>query len=287
MALNHRNLLLFYVLIYGTFYIADEYYLHYVGPTSAGVAPRVLSALSSLVIASAVVYLLNRRKEAQGVLRTLGLKKEGILSSFVWANAFLLPILIFLSGMLLVSGPESLLANSSVPLPTPTPPWYPLFASTAWITSGVVAFPILQAYPYESLIDFPKRYVIPLIVVLWAGLYNASLLTGEFKPDDIIFFGFLFTVAYHKSRNSIGLVAAYVLAEAPLWYVVAETWGVPIFSWAIPVRTLIAAVCVGVLIFQHHGSRFHPAYSEQGQDSPLAQQIAKPRRQRVGCTQST
>ncbi len=179
-----------------------------------------------LLVASAIVSLLNWNAGIRSVLRSLGLRRDGILSGFLWANAFLLPLTIFLLGMVLATGPESLLANAPVPLPTaPIPLWYPLFASTAWVFGGSTAFPFLQAYPYEKMIDRPKKCVIPLVALLWVGIYNAPLVTGVVISDDIVFFGILFTVAYHKSRNSIGLVATYVLAELPVWSLVAGTWG--------------------------------------------------------------
>ena len=256
---SHRELILFYAVIYGIAYLGDAYLLYYAGAQSEGIALRILSALPFLVLSFAVVYALNRKKGSRLILSSIGFRRSGILSSFLWANAFLLPLMLFLTAMMLVSGPEGLLANSGVPLPAPPIPlWYPLFASTAWIVGGLVAFPVLQAFPYESLTDLPKRYTIPLIAALWAGLYNASLLTGAFYPDDIIFFGILFTVAYDKSRNSIGLVAAYVLAEAPLWYVVAQTWGVAVFESAVLTRTLLSVAFVGILVAWRYRSRARP-----------------------------
>lgn len=259
--INHRNLIVFYVLIYAVLYLVDGYSSQIqqaLLSSSANIPFRILLATIGLVLALPVVYGLNRKSQVGTVLPSIGIRRRGILGSFLWANAFLLPLMIFLLVMVLAYGPESLLANSGVPLPAaPIPLWYPLFASTAWIIGGTVAFPVLQAYPYESLLDVPKKYAIPLIAVLWAGLYNASLLTGEFKPDDIIFFGFLFTVAYHKSRNSIGLVAAYVLAEAPLWYVVAATWGVAVYEGAIVARTFLGVISAGALLYWHYQSGKH------------------------------
>jgi len=122
---------------------------------------------------------------------------------------------------------------------------------------GIAAFPLLEAFPYESLKDVRKRYAIPLVVVLWAGIYNAPLMVGviNLRPDDIFFFDFLFLVAYVKSRNSIGLVLAYVLAESPIWYIIAMSWGVRILSIGIVVRALLSVACVGILVFQYWRSR--------------------------------
>jgi hypothetical protein len=98
----------FYVLIYVAFYIGDSFFLYYVGAASPGIAPRILSATVGLILASAIVYALNHRSGISSILRSLGFRREGILRSSLWANAFLLPIMIFLMSMLFVSGPQSI-----------------------------------------------------------------------------------------------------------------------------------------------------------------------------------
>ena len=234
------------MLIYASVNAINAYFFYEAHFT--GIVPRVLGALLGLTIIAAIFYVLNRKEGARSLLRLLGFRKEGILRSFLWANAFLLPLLVTLLGIVSISGPESFLANAGVTLPAaPIPQWYPFFASTAWIFGGLTVFPFLQAYPYEKMAGLPKRYVVPLIAILWVGLYNAPLVTGAVIWDDIVFFGFLFTTAYHKSRNSIGLVAAYVLAELPVWAIFAGTWGVAVFTDGLMVRTLIGILSVGVL----------------------------------------
>jgi hypothetical protein len=187
----------------------------------------------------------------------VGFRQTGILSAFVWANALLLPDTLTLFFRLYAYGQASILELFYTPTPSSPPLWYPLYAFSFWIAGGILVFPLLEAFPYESLKDVHKRYAIPLIVVLWAGIYNAPLLTGviNLRPDDIFFFDFLFFIAYIKSRNSIGLVLAYVLAESPVWYIVAVSWSVTILSISIVVRGLFSIACVGILVFQHWRSR--------------------------------
>ncbi len=238
------------MFIYASAYAVNAYFFYEAHFT--GIVPRILGALLGLAIIATIFYALNRKARARSLLRLLGFRKEGMLRSFLWANAFLLPLMVILIRIVLVSGPESLLANAPVTFPSsPIPPWYPFFASTAWILGGLTAFPFLQAYPYEEMAGLPKRFVVPLVAILWVGLYNAPLVTGAVIWDDIVFFGFLFTTAYHKSRNSIGLVAAYVLAELPVWVLFAGTWGVAVFTDGLIVRTLIGILSVGVLAFWH------------------------------------
>ena len=164
--------------------------------------------------------------------------------------------MIILLGMLVVSGPNSLLIISEIPLPGQVPGWYPLFAYMAWLLGGFAFFPLLQAFPYESLKDVPKRYVLPLVAVVSASIYNDAFLTGVLRWDDIIFFGFLFTVAYHEARNSIGLALAYALAESGVWYVVAMTWGTTVFEAAILARMALSSISVAVLVFWYLGRRY-------------------------------
>ena len=238
------------MLVYTSLYTANAYYFYQTNFT--GIVPRILGALVGLAIVATIFYALNRKAGGRPLLRLLGLRKKGILRSFLWANAVLLPLMVILLGSVLVSGPESLLVNAQVPFPVPPiPPWYPIFGSTAWVLGGLTAFPFLQAYPYEEMNGLPKRYVVPLIVVLWVGLYNAPLITGAVIWDDIVLFGFLFAVAYHKSRNSIGLVAAYVLAELPVWSLIAGTWGIGVFTAGIIARTVLSVASVIALLIWH------------------------------------
>src|SRR5579875_444204 len=251
----HRNLVVFYSLIYAIDYLLFSYEPYRVLSSSGTIPDRLLSASIFLLLIFSVVFLLNRDSHLGPVLASIGFRRKGILRSFVWANAFLLPIMVNLLGMLLVAGPGSILAISQVPLPCPAVPfWYPLFALFTVLVAGIAFFPILQAFPYESLVDFPKKYTITLIAAVSATNYNVAFLTGTLRWDDILFFGLLFTIAYHETRNSIGLVVAYALAESWVWYVVAATWGTTVFVGAILARTALSAISVGVLIFWHYKS---------------------------------
>jgi hypothetical protein len=111
-----------------------------------------------------------------------------------------------------------------------------------WILVDVIDFIFWEAFTYELMKGFPK-IAIPLIVILWAGLYNAPLLTGKLDLFDLTFFGFLFTLVYHKTRNSAGILVAYLLNENPLWWVISAVFGSNIeivFTSSLILRTLIS-----------------------------------------------
>ena len=101
--------------------------------------------------------------------------------------------------------------------------------------------------------DFPKKLVIPLIVTLWAGLYNTPLLTMWQDPSDVVFFGFLYTLTYHKTRNSIGILVAYLLNENPLWWVISSMFkpyeGIA-FQVFLVVRVLVCLTCLIILLLR-------------------------------------
>jgi len=251
---RYRNLAIFYVATYSAFYLFD--YIENALSLSFGL--KIAGGFALDAILFLLVYALS---ESGGYWSPclVGFRRTGTLSAFVWANAFFLPDTLTLLFRLYAYGQASILALFYFPTPSSPPLWYPLYAVSFWIAGGIAVFPLLEAFPYESLKDVRKRYAIPLVVVLWAGIYNAPLVVGviNLRPDDIFFFDFLFLVAYVKSRNSIGLVLAYVLAESPVWYIIAVSWGVRILSIGIVVRALLSVACVGILVFQYwrsHGN---------------------------------
>lgn len=57
-------------------------------------------------------------------------------------------------------------------------------------------------------------------------LYNAPLLTGEWKLDDIIFLGVVYPTILYRYRNSLGLIVSYVaLYEMPVRAAFLRGWG--------------------------------------------------------------
>jgi len=251
---RYRNLAIFYIVAYLTTYPFG--YTQIV--LSLSFAWEIAGTFALAAILFLLVYTLSKSGGYWSPY-LVGFRRTGVLSAFVWANAFILPDALTLLFRLYAYGQASILKLFYFPTPNSPPLWYPLYAVSFWIVGGIIVFPLLEAFPYESLKDIPKRCAIPIIVVLWAGLYNLPLLAGitNIRPDDIFFFDFLFLIAYIKSRNSIGLVLAYVLNESPVWYIVAVSWGVTILSISIVFRALFSIACVGILIFHYwrtHGN---------------------------------
>lgn len=254
---RYRNLAIFYVATYSAFYLFDYIRNAFSLSFALNSFPLIIAGSFALdAILFLLVYALSKSGRYWSP-RLVGFRRAGILGAFVWANAFLLPITLTLLFRLYAYGQASILKLLYTSIPSSPPLWYPLYAIGFWIAGGIAVFPLLEAFPYESLKDVRKRYAIPLIVVLWAGIFNAPLLAGviNLRPSDIFFFDFLFLIAYIKSRNSIGLVLAYVLSEDPVWYIIAVSWGVRVLSMGIVIRALLSIACVGILVFQYWRSR--------------------------------
>ncbi len=110
-----------------------------------------------------------------------------------------------------------------------------------------------RLFPNELMHDISPKFAILLIATLWSGLYNTPLLTGKFDPVDILLFGFLFTWGYHKTRNSVGIVGAYLLNENPLWWIIASSFdniGM-VFFILLVFRALICVTSL-VLVVRHY-----------------------------------
>jgi len=257
MALQNRkrikSVILYYLLTFLTYYIARHFMLQL---TQVFVSLYVLLIHLFILIGMLLITYVTSKSSYLSYEKysssIIGVKKDGLGKSFLWANAFLTPIpLLWLVGTQVVGTDIMLIAAKPSWANLPISFWTFAFAILFWSSGGIIFFCFWQAFPYEALQSFPKKYVIPLIAILWAGLYNAPLLTGKLDPGDVIFLGFLFTVVYHKSRNSIGSLLAYLLNENPLWWIIAATFGTAMstaFIIFLIVRILISSISTAILV---------------------------------------
>jgi len=123
---NHRNVAVFYALIYAITYLLFSYGPYRAVSGSGTIPDRILSASIGMFLTLPVIYTLRQGSQSGHMLSSIGFRRKGILTSFIWANAFLLPIMLILLGMLLVAGPCIPVGHiSSSPSPPPIPVWYP------------------------------------------------------------------------------------------------------------------------------------------------------------------
>ncbi|KPU62947.1 hypothetical protein EP1X_06190 [Thermococcus sp. EP1] len=243
--------MLVYLIVYGStlvikYYLKNSYIL-------LDLTATIGITFIGIFLVAILVLKLNNEKLLPSLF---GIRRDNLRNSFLLAAALSTPIPLFwLIGMQIV-GIDTLLVAAK-------PSWanFPIslgiliFAVLFWGLIGTVAFAFWQAFPYELMRDISPRFAVLWIAILWSGLYNTPLLTGKLDPVDILFFGFLFTWVYHKTRNSVGIVLAYLLNENPLWWIIAAIFGANIriaFMVFLIFRVLVCLVSVVLLVRRNY-----------------------------------
>jgi len=161
-----------YVLVYGF----NWAYLQGYVPLRL-VIPINLVGVSLMSMAACLIarYCLNKRPT-----QALGLRREGLLGSFVWPGMIAAPLAIsMLAGA--YAFPELIagLGRSEWLLYVSPRPYVPLVALLTWSLSGVSYFMLFQAFLYEILAERPRKYVLPTIWIRAWPLYNGPLWIGS------------------------------------------------------------------------------------------------------------
>ncbi|USG99212.1 hypothetical protein K1720_06600 [Thermococcus argininiproducens] len=239
--------LLVYLIVYGStliikYYLKTSYIL-------LDLAATIGIIFTGIFLVTILILKLNDEKLLPSIF---GIRRDNLRNSFLLATALSTPIPLFwLIGIQIVGIDTLLVAAKPSWVNFPISLGILIFAVLFWGLVGTVAFAFWQAFPYELVRDISPRFAVLWIAILWSGLYNTPLLTGKLDPVDILFFGFLFTWVYHKTRNSVGIVLAYLLNENPLWWVIAAVFGANsgiAFVVLLIFRLLVCLVSTGLLI---------------------------------------
>ncbi|MBO8140234.1 MAG: hypothetical protein H0Z22_07170 [Thermosipho sp. (in: Bacteria)] len=185
------SITLFYLLTYLITYIVNLFLvLHLEIPYI--LLSLLLTHILLLVGIYLIIYVVLKQSNENCTISSFGIRKHNLVNSFLWAAAFSTPIpLLWLIGTQIVGVDTILIAAKPSWANPPILPQVLISSILLWILTGIVAFLFWEAFSYEFMKEFPKKIVIPLIASLWAGLYNnTTLLTGNFDPFDVIFFGF-------------------------------------------------------------------------------------------------
>jgi len=259
---QNLHILFYYIGIYGLIY-GGSYTISHFGISEA-LSRNVIAVISInsliLVIALFLAYSFSQRSDIK-FSHVLGIKKEGLFGSLIFSGAILgFLSLVTLIALKLIGGIHStdeflkiIITKVSTYSGTPwfnyaNPTMLPFVALVVWTISGVLFFALMIAYPYE-IINNP-RY-LPIISLLFVFLYNNPLITGEWKPDDIIVLGILFPLIYHLTRNSIGLILSYVfLFEFPILVAFLKGWGITAFLILFVGRILWEIFCMIVVMIR-------------------------------------
>ncbi|WP_457741863.1 hypothetical protein [Thermococcus sp.] len=121
------------------------------------------------------------------------------------------------------------------------------YAILFWTLSGILAAFFYDAVPYELFSVRGRTAGIAGATAVFALNYNQPLLTGIWRPEDIIFFGTAFAYSYSVKGKAFSLVIAYLLSELPLWWCLLSPLGGTVFTGYITARFLISAY----FLFRH------------------------------------
>lgn len=217
------SLVTFYLLAVLVTYL---YFFLFFDVLDSALLGLVLS-LSVLVVFTLFSYIIvTHISKARWSAGLLGLRKEGLMQSFLLASV--VSIIGPLSQLYTIgtSGMNSLVQSLLGPPSSLNQILHSLPASLFFfLILGVLAFGFFQALPCAFLDRYRIRWVIPVIVVMWAVLYGAADIVGMGAPPnlgDIGLLGVIFLLVYMRTKNSVGPIIAYVLlAEEPAWVALA------------------------------------------------------------------
>ena len=230
---------LYYIVVFALIYAPTFYVLHYSPALSSNPLILLLYLAITLILLTLAAYLVHQRLCPGPFRGMLGLTLRSIRESIVLSSAsFTLPFLILGAVELLGgSNPFETALKATVSYAydeSRAPPWFsqvpstllPLYAALVWSLAGLLWFHLVQSFPLSCLSQPLGPWSLPLIQLLFILLYNAPLLTGDWKPDDIVFLGLVFPMVLYLYRNSLGLIVSYVaLFEMPVRAAVLRGWG--------------------------------------------------------------
>ena len=229
---------LYYLVIYIYIYVSSVYILKFSPELVRSPIFILIYIVIAIALYSLTAYMLYRRLGNGSFRRYLGFTSSSFLESLIFSSASItLPAIVLGIIAYVFYGVdlfERLFEATSNYDRYLAPPWFdyvpktflPLVALLVWLFAGVVWFALVQAFPIQYLSRSLGIAAIPVASVMFILLYNAPLLTGEWKLDDIIFLGVVYPTILYRYRNSLGLIVSYVaLYEIPVRAAFLRGWG--------------------------------------------------------------
>ncbi|NJE10826.1 hypothetical protein [Thermococcus sp. MAR1] len=200
-------------------------------------AGRLLGLLVTILLA----YLISR------LFYDFPLRWAADLESVSHAMALMLPLYAFSLIGMLYFGVERFMDMARPDFVGEWSPFLVPYSLVFWTLSGILTAFFYDAVPYELFSERGRIAGIMGATAVFALNYNQPLLTGIWRPEDIIFFGAAFTYSYSVNRKPLVLVIAYLLSELPLWWCLLSSLGKAVFAGYITARFLISAY----FLFKH------------------------------------
>ncbi|MCE4602340.1 MAG: hypothetical protein F7B18_04070 [Desulfurococcales archaeon] len=232
--------ILYYIITYAYIYITSFFIIKYFPNLISNPAVTIATIIGAIAIFLVVAYLtytLILGCDESGFLQSLGLTTRNLLESLSFSSssiaipAIALGIIAYIGG----ADPVRMIFEDVVRyLENAPPPWFsevpnhilPLASIAVWSLVGIVWFAFLQVFPLNLLSRVAGPASVLVVSLLFILIYGAPLLTGDWKPDDIVILGVLFPIVLYRYRNSLGAVMSYVLLyEMPVRAAFLQGWG--------------------------------------------------------------
>ena len=232
--------ILYYIITYAYIYIISFFIIKYFPNLISNPAVTIATIIGAIAIFLVVAYLtytLILGCDESGFLQSLGLTTRNLLESLSFSSssiaipAIALGIIAYIGG----ADPVRMIFEDVVRyLENAPPPWFsevpnhilPLASIAVWSLVGIVWFAFLQVFPLNLLSRVAGPASVLVVSLLFILIYGAPLLTGDWKPDDIVILGVLFPIVLYRYRNSLGAVMSYVLLyEMPVRAAFLQGWG--------------------------------------------------------------
>ncbi len=225
-----------YAYIYIIFFFIIKYFPNLISNPAVTIA-TIIGAIAIFLVVAYLTYTLILGCDESGFLQSLGLTTRNLLESLSFSSssiaipAIALGIIAYIGG----ADPVRMIFEDVVRyLENAPPPWFsevpnhilPLASIAVWSLVGIVWFAFLQVFPLNLLSRVAGPASVLVVSLLFILIYGAPLLTGDWKPDDIVILGVLFPIVLYRYRNSLGAVMSYVLLyEMPVRAAFLQGWG--------------------------------------------------------------
>lgn len=213
---------IFYIVAVPTSYL----YFFLLFDVAESILMGLALSLSILIVFTLSSYVISTRiSKVSWSIGLLGVRKKGLVRSFLLAS---IPSIFGPLAQLYIIRTSGIgtLAHNLLSYPGSLNQILRSLPASLFffLVVAVLAFGFFQALPSGLLDRYRTRWVIPVVVVMWAVLYGAANVDLGVAPSlgDAGLFGFIFLLVYTRTKNSVGPILAYVLlAEEPAWVALA------------------------------------------------------------------
>lgn len=215
------------------------------------------------VLTLGLAYLVSRKFLKGFEKGQLGIRREGLLDSFLYSSSICILNSVLFLFMVRLEG-FSEVASSLIASGVPTTPlWIAApFSLLIFFIVGAVAYPLWVAFPANLLKGEHWSVRIVVGTLLWIRLYDGGFIfTGSPPPPgDVLLLGFAFILIYNRFQNSLGLILAYVITGEWVVLAIPAFIGPSVLYAFLYARIAVSLGSICLLIHRRMSTRYNHIY---------------------------